>query len=155
MKNFQSFVSILSKIPQLQKLNQFHELEKLKVFLPKNVKAALLFITIKHNQILFAFKNPVVCNEFNKYLTKNLKESIQEHRAFFSSLPQSFSIKGYVPFNLLQNYNNNHPAIFLKTFEERSEGNFINHCKDEKLQKSFEELRELILKLHHKSQSHT
>ncbi|WP_104696764.1 MULTISPECIES: hypothetical protein [unclassified Helicobacter] len=147
MKNFQNFISIASKIPHLAKLSQFYELERLKVFLPKNIKMALLFITIKHNQILFAFKNPVVCNEFNRYLTKNLEKSIQEHKDFFSSLPQNFNIKGYVPLNLLKKQNDDTTIVAIKTFEEKSLGNFKNNCKDEKLYKAFEELRDLILNI--------
>lgn len=146
MKDSKHIISTITKNFGLKKLSQSHELEKIKVFLPKNFKENLLFISMKNQQILFAFKNPIICNEFNKYLIKNISDSIQEYQDFFPSLPKQFNIKGYVPLNLLKEFKA--PAqITLQIYQETALGNFYNHCKDKKLHEGFEKIRNKIIQL--------
>lgn len=145
MKNSQTLISRIIKSPSLKKLHQTTELSKIKIFLAKNIKDNLLFILSKNHQILFAFKNPVVCNEFNKYISKNLTQTLKQNAQFFPTLPPSFTLKGYVPLNQLKRHSQVQ-EVFVSTFTERSNGDFQNHCQDKHLHARFEALRSLIKK---------
>ena len=145
MKNSQTLISRIIKSPSLKKLHQSTELSKIKIFLAKNIKDNLLFILSKNHQILFAFKNPVVCNEFNKYISKNLTQTLKQNAQFFPTLPPSFTLKGYVPLNQLKRHSQVQ-EVFVSTFTERSNGDFQNHCQDKHLHARFENLRSLIKK---------
>lgn len=145
MKNSQTLISRIIKSPSLKKLHQSTKLSKIKIFLAKNIKDNLLFILSKNHQILFAFKNPVVCNEFNKYISKNLTQTLKQNAQFFPTLPPSFTLKGYVPLNQLKRHSQVQ-EVFVSTFIERSNGDFQNHCQDKNLRARFETLRSLIKK---------
>lgn len=149
MKDSQTLISNLVNLPHLKKLHHLYQLEKIKIFLNKNTKDNLLFMTIKNNQILFAFKNPIICNEFNKYVSENLTHSLKQNQQFFPFLPENFTIKGYVPLNQLKRYTQTQ-TIITQNYDERSLGNFHNHCKDEKLHAKFESLRAIILQKNNK-----
>lgn len=145
MKDSKHIISTITKKFGLKKLSQSYELEKIRIFLPKNFKENLLFISIKNQQILFAFKNLLICNEFNRYLTKNISNSIQEYRDFFPSLPEHFNIKGYVPLNKLKQFET--PIqVTLQVYQETALGNFHNYCKDKRIHEDFEKIRHKIIK---------
>ncbi len=144
MKDSQTLISSLVKLPYLKKLKQAHDLKKISVFLNKNTKEHLLFIFPKNHQILFAFKNPVICNEFNKYMSGSLTNSLKQNSQFFPSLPKNFILKGYVPLNTLKHYTKNQTTT-IQSYQERAMGNFQNHCNNPILHQKLEALREVIL----------
>lgn len=147
MKKSQFLISnLFNHLPQVsKKMETLQKLEKIKVFLNKPTKESILFMHLKNKQLLIAFNNPIICNEFNKYNTKNLIKNIKEYSDVFSFLPSDLIIKGYVPLSKLK-VEKNQP-IPIQVFQEKSQGTFINHCTQRDLKQKFEDLRKIILEI--------
>ncbi len=151
MKSSQNLISAVFKIPRLNHLSPLYECQRLKILLPSMIKDSLIGIFLKKNCLFFAFKNQIICNEFNKYHTKKILTAIQEHSTFFPILIQNLNmqnkniIKGYVPKNNLQTQQDS-PPIQVPTYIERSFGLFQNHfAKNTTRYSILESIRAIIL----------
>ena len=154
MKSSQNLISTVFKIPRLSHLSPSYECQRLKIFLPLTIKDALIGIFFKKDCLFFAFKNQIICNEFNKYHTKKILTDIQEHSALFPILLENLNlqsknpIKGYVPKSHLHIQST--PPIQMPTYQERSFGIFQNYCaKDTTRHAILESIRAIILQNRH------
>ena len=149
MKNSQTIISNILKLPTFTKLKQQNEIAKLKITLPLSIKNSLLFVIPRNHQLLFAFKNQVICNEFNRYHTKKLLDFIQNNSTLFPSLLQVSGVKGYVPHQYLNFHFQTQKIFIAPAYPERSFGIFTNHCEpNSNLFKLFEEIRSIIINRH-------
>ncbi|PAF47003.1 hypothetical protein BKH41_08220 [Helicobacter sp. 12S02232-10] len=94
MKSSQDIISIIKNRPHFKKLQKFAELDKLKLFVPLEMRKAILYIThrtIHENNkppfmLLFAFNHPSFVNEFNHYNPERIRESLKTHQNLFPNL---------------------------------------------------------------------
>ena len=146
MKNMQHLISILKQdFPHLaQKLNYQQEILRFKnAFFTPHIKEQILFITLKDDKLLFAFKHPALCAEFNHYKHKQIIESLKSHKEQFPTLSAIQKIHAYVPSHILAQ-SHNAPSI-QQVFFEHADGNFENlaHC-----QEIYDKIEEIRLSIH-------
>ncbi|WP_194145647.1 hypothetical protein [Helicobacter jaachi] len=101
-------------------------------------KEQILFLTIKNEQLLFAFKHQALCAEFNHYKHKHIIETLRQHKQTFPTLSSIQKIRAYVPSHILK------PKIELKSIQryyEHSNGEFINLATDSIIFDKIEALR--------------
>ncbi|PAF42568.1 hypothetical protein [Helicobacter sp. 11S03491-1] len=145
MKSSQNIISIIRNKTQFKKLQTFNELNKLKLFLPLEMRKAVASITCKNNKLLFAFTQPGFVNEFNHYNSKDIKESLKIYQDLFPSIKEIHQIQAYVPKNILSLYTQ--PiCINTQVYHEHSRAHFKNLAMDDRLKEQFESIREIILK---------
>lgn len=121
------------------KLKEQSEITHFKnTFLTPIQREQLLFITLKNNTLLFAFKHKALCVEFNHYKHKQIIESLKQHKEHFPILSAIQKIHAYVPSHILC------PPPkpqHLLAFYEHSDGSFKNLAQNEQIHKKIEALR--------------
>lgn len=136
------FSSMARDYPSLaHKLQEQNEITRFKnAFLTPIQREQILFITIKHHKLLFAFKHQALCVEFNHYKHKFIIESLRQHKERFPLLSSIQEIKAYVPRHILTQAKNIESAS-QKPYYEHSNGDFINHAQNTYIHDKIEELR--------------
>ncbi|AFI06156.1 hypothetical protein [Helicobacter cetorum] len=144
----QNIFSLLvqKKSYNLKKLETLSKLKRLKVFLPLSLQENLVFIVVKNNKLLFAFKELWACKEFNQQFVKEISHFLatQGHAYGFSGLGL-LEIQAYVPKDLLEKADFYAPIKKQAQFYYPSAlGVFHNPIKDTHLYECFEKVRSLI-----------
>lgn len=135
---------ILSNLKQdcpllADKLQLQSEITRFKnIFLTPLEKEQILFIIVKNNRLLFAFKHKALCVEFNHYKHKHIIESLKQHKDLFPTLSTIQKIHAYVPSHILKPQI---PLSKVETFYEHSDGTFTNHAKNKLIHEKIESLR--------------
>ncbi|PAF52633.1 hypothetical protein [Helicobacter sp. 13S00477-4] len=147
MKTSHDIISNIKNQTHFKKLQVFNELEKLKLFLPFEMRKEILYIVQKNNKLLFAFKHPSFVNEFNHYNYKDIKESLKTHKSLFSNIHPDIEIQAFLPRAILNSYNQeNVNNLNIEYYHEHSKGSFENIACRSSLRDIFESIREVILK---------
>ena len=143
MKNTQSILDNIVRIPQFSSLAQHSCYEKFMAQLPPRYKKAIAFIYIKDDTLFLALSHPGYKMElnYNKDLFKDLLANVQKY------VPEcnSYGASNIVVFN-----SKYHTPKVLKSeptipyYSELSSGDFTLDIDDEELLKKFERTKELI-----------
>ncbi|PAF54185.1 hypothetical protein BKH42_01360 [Helicobacter sp. 13S00482-2] len=144
MKSSQSIISNIKNQAPFKKLQECSQLDKIKLFLPLEMRKSLLYISYKNNRLLFAFNHQGFCAEFNNYIRNDIKESLKNYPDFFSFISSSPEILGFVQHNFLSSTQEN--VDRSEPYNENSNGEFLNLTKNPQLYEIFESIRALILK---------
>lgn len=135
MKKMNEILSHLKKNPEFRKINTSSAIERLIEILPLKLKKGIKFAYVKKQTLYFVLTHPVYKMEFeyNKSLIKSLLKS--------ALIANVNDVKFFVT-NIIEK---KEPLTENKPYySERSHGIFENFCKDEKLRKKFEDIREII-----------
>ena len=127
------FPSLAHRLQQQSEITRFKN-----TFLTPLERDQILFITIKNNRLLFAFKHKALCVEFNHYKHKHITESLKSHKALFPRLSSIQKIHAYVPSHILT------PPLPPSTnpaFYEHSNGEFENRATNKEIYDKIEALR--------------
>lgn len=145
MKNSQNIIScLINKIPNFK---VFRELERLKIFLPLDMRKSVVYISLKNNTLFFAFDHPAYAYEFRRHEIDNIKTSLQDYKEQFPSIPPEVKITSFVPGNFIKPFKESEKnTTHVMIYKEHSEAKFENIAKDEKLYNEFEAIRKIILK---------
>lgn len=127
----------LKSNPQFSKINSSQAIDKFVTLLPMKLSKGVKFGYVKNNILFFVLTHPVFKMEFeyNKALIKSLLKTYKEI--------QVEDVKFFVT-NVIEKKENNEKVV--EFYEERSYGIFENKVKNPKLNKKFEEIRNLIKK---------
>lgn len=130
-------VKHLKNNPQFSKINSSLAIEKFVKLLPLKLSKGVKFGYVRNNILFFVLTHPVFKMEFeyNKALIKSILKNYQDI--------QCDDIKFFVT-NVIEKKEN--IQVKIDTFNERSYGIFENKVKNPKLNKKFEEIRNLIKK---------
>lgn len=130
-------VKHLKNNPQFSKINSSLAIEKFVKLLPLKLSKGVKFGYVRNNILFFVLTHPVFKMEFeyNKALIKSILKNYQDI--------QCDDIKFFVT-NVIEKKEN--IQVKIDTFSERSYGIFENKVKNPKLNKKFEEIRNLIKK---------
>lgn len=134
------FSDIKREFPQLgRKLQQQDEITRFKnTFLTPLEREQILFIVLRNNQLLFAFKHKALCVEFNHYKHKFIIESLRQYKEHFPTISSIQKVHAYVPSHILTPSPPPKSVIF---YRELAQGEFINHAKNPLIHDMFEALR--------------
>ncbi|PAF48034.1 hypothetical protein BKH46_01615 [Helicobacter sp. 12S02634-8] len=146
MKSSQDIISIIKNKPYFKKLKTLDRLDRLKLFLPLEMRKALLYITCKNNQLLFAFSHPSYANEFNHYNHTLIKQSLKTYADLFPQIDHEIQIRAFVPRNILAHFNDSNRPIDDSSYTEHAKGEFKNLAKTDSLKHRFESIRAIIIK---------
>ncbi|TLD86253.1 hypothetical protein LS67_008750 [Helicobacter sp. MIT 03-1616] len=129
----QDFPSLAHKMRQQDDISRFKN-----TFLTPLEREQILFIIVKNDTLLFAFKHKALCVEFNHYKHKHIIESLKQHKEHFPALAHIQKIHAYTPSHILAPPPPPKPPV---RYTEHSNGEFINHATDKILYEKFESLR--------------
>lgn len=135
MKNASEILTHLKYYPEFKKINTNITIERLINALPLKMKKGVKFGYIKNQTLFFVLTHPVYKMEFeyNKSLIKSLLKT--------ANIANVNDVKFFVT-NIIEK--KEETQEIKSYYNERSHGIFENFCKDEKLKKRFEEIREII-----------
>ena len=145
MKDSKTIISHLKKHPSLKTLEQEQCFDVLIKLLPKSLSNFIKFIYTKHNTLFFVLNHPSAKMEFNykRNLIKGLLKKIES----FHPHCKCINLKEVKAFVSNKKILNKELKIETKIFyKERSNGDFRNHTKNQKLHAIFEEIRKEIEK---------
>lgn len=136
MKKVNNILTHLKYNPDFKKLSTNIALEKLINALPAKLSKGVKFAYIKKQILFFVLTHPVYKMEFeyNKTLIKALLKT--------ASIENIDDVKFFVTNRIEKKVKQKIPD--QPSFKERSYGIFENSCKNEKLNKLFEEIRNII-----------
>lgn len=159
MKSSHSIISLIKEKPQFQRLKIYDEINRLITSLPIQMRKYIAFGFQRGDNLIFALKNPVVIQEYNTYHSQTILNTLQCMKEFFPNIAQSKKITFYYPQPLEKNtqgkyfvarkhyaiYSEKVEVIYIQSFPEQSNGEFINRATHPKLYKLFEQIRKAIL----------
>ena len=136
MKKVNDILSHLKYNPDFKKLNTNITLEKLINALPAKLSKGVKFAYIKKQILFFVLTHPVYKMEFeyNKSLIKALLKT--------ASIANIDDVKFFVTNRIERKVEKK--VLEEPMFKERSYGIFENSCKNEKMSKLFEDIRNII-----------
>lgn len=109
-------------------------------YFPLYIREQLLFMVLKNNQLLLAFKHKALCTEINHYKHKEIIDSLQMNANFFPLLSKATSLKAYVPTHILnQNQIKRIPSNMI--FKEKASVSFKNNATNPAIYDLFEQIR--------------
>lgn len=145
MKDSKTIISHLKKHPSLKTLQSEECFDILIKLLPKSLSNFIKFIYIKHDTVFFVLTHPSAKMEFN-YKRNLIKELLNKVEKFHPTC-KCINLKEIKAFVTNRKAAKEEENINTKIFYiERSQGEFINKTKDEKLHSIFEEIRKEIQK---------
>ncbi len=158
MKQARSIISHIGKNPLFNNLQKTQSYKKLISFMPVNIKDGIFYMYNKNNTLFMAFKHQGYWMEFNNFQRKYQMEYKQNYiKSTLSQLikldPTCKCIKAenvkffYIDTSKLDANDDNDDA--MPYYLERSNGEFKNSIKKEKLHKLFEDIREIICSQKH------
>lgn len=135
MKNMLEIIKHLKSNPQFSKINSSQAIDKFVSILPNKLSKGVKFGYIKNNILFFVLTHPVFKMEFeyNKALIKSLLKTYKQIEVE--------DMKFFVT-NVIEKKEKDEKIV--QYYEERSYGIFENKVKNSKLNKKFEEIREII-----------
>ena len=145
MKDSKTIISHLKKHPSLKTLEQEECFDVLIKLLPNSLSNFIKFIYTKHDTLFFVLNHPSAKMEFN-YKRNLIKEILKTIESFHPNC-KCINLKEIKAFVSNKKTYKEEEQIETKIFyKERSNGNFENNSKDEKLHAIFEEIRKEIEK---------
>jgi len=145
MKDSKTIISHLKKHPSLKTLEQEECFDVLIKLLPNSLSNFIKFIYTKHDTLFFVLNHPSAKMEFN-YKRNLIKEILKTIESFHPNC-KCINLKEIKAFVSNKKTYKEEEQIETKIFyKERSNGNFENNSKDEKLHAIFEEIRKKIEK---------
>ncbi len=137
MKKVNDILTHLKYSPEFKKINTNNTIEKLINALPLKLKKGVKFAYIKRQTLFFVLTHPVFKMEFeyNKSLIKSLLKS--------ANIANVDDIQFFVTNKIEKKEKKKEPEPF---YNEKSYGLFENFAQNEKIFKTFEEIRQLIKK---------
>ncbi|WP_104759911.1 hypothetical protein [Helicobacter bizzozeronii] len=149
MKNSQEILASILQIPYLQELKTRLELDKLRLFLPLEVRTGLRCILIKNSKLLLVFNHPSAQNYFRMHRLEFNKTLLREVKRLDIVLPAHLEVQDYMPAVIARSLEKPKPPPLY--YNEQAKGDFTNHAKDPKLREIFENIRTYIQKEHGRS----
>lgn len=142
MKSSKDIIKHLSKNPFLSNLNNAQCYVKFANLLPKNMQEGIAFMYQKNDTLFFVLKHQAYKMEFD-YKLNLIKGLLKTYISFEknSALKDVLEIKFFVTH---RQYAQEKPISSLNTYFEKSNGNFINHSKNEKIHSLFEQIKDII-----------
>jgi len=145
MKDSKTIISHLKKHPSLKTLEQEECFDILIKLLPKSLSNFIKFLYTKHDTLFFVLNHPSAKMEFNykRNLIKGLLKTIENFHPNCKCINLK-EVKAFVSNKIRQK---EETKIETKIYyKERSNGEFLNNTKDNKLHAIFEEIRKEIEK---------
>lgn len=150
MKTSQSIISSIKNKRHFKKLRELEELNKLKLFLPLEMRRLTSSIIFRYNKLMFVMSNLGFANEFNRYTRHSIREALKTHKDLFPLLADiniaDIEILAYSPKYLMNQFNEQPQTPKFTFYSEHSQGNFQNFATNTELKNLFEKIREIILK---------
>lgn len=150
MKNSQSIISNIKNKKQFKKLRDLQELNKLKIFLPLEIRQVTSSIFFRHNKLMFVIHHLGFVNEFNRYIRHSIRESLKMHKVLFPPLAgvniADIEILAYSPKYIINQFEGQKEIPKPMFYGEHSYGEFQNFSTNIELKTLFENIREIILK---------
>ncbi|WP_104629653.1 hypothetical protein [Helicobacter bizzozeronii] len=148
MKNSQEILASILQIPYLQELKTRLELDKLRLFLPLEVRTGLRCILIKNSKLLLVFNHPSAQNYFRMHHLEFNKTLLREVKRLDIVLPAHLEVQDHMPAVIARSFKPKKTKLY---YNEQAKGDFTNHAKDPKLREIFENIRTYIQKEHGRS----
>ncbi|TSA83211.1 hypothetical protein [Helicobacter mehlei] len=148
MKSSQEILTSILQIPYLQELKTRLELDKLRLFLPLEVRTGLRCILIKNSKLLLVFNHPSARTYFKKHHQEFSPTLLREVKKLDIILPLHLEVQDYMPAVIARSFEPKKTKFY---YNEQAKGVFINHAKDPKLREIFENIRTYVQKEHGRS----
>lgn len=142
MKSSKDIIKHLNKNPLLSNLNKAQCYAKFASLLPKNMQDGIAFMYQKNDTLFFVLKHQAYKMEFD-YKLNLIKGLLKTFISFEKDciLDDVLHIKFFVTH---KQYSQEKPISPLDTYYEKSDGNFTNNLKNEKLHSLFEQIKDII-----------
>lgn len=145
MKSSQEILSSLLQVPYLKTLKTRLELDKLRLFLPLEVRTGLRCIVIKNSKLLLVFNHPSARNYFRMHSLEFSQTLLREVKKLDVDLPLDLSVQDYMPAVIARSFKIEPPKLY---YIEQATGDFVNHAQDPETREIFEHIRSYIKRQH-------